>query len=841
MGFTLEEMNFFAESLTNEVYSADDYAIEIHVGDTVPSCMFEREGYTFLNWSSNSENANANLLPDTNEITQLNPNGTSGEWTYVADSWSHMDCVTFNTSNNLPYNLKHSVTLKGCQNSNIGSGVYSLNGELNQNYTISCYVKGEGLLYLAVGFNGGTGNAQYSSNLIQVDDVNNWSYVELSVYTTGKMVQYGKMSAYFENHSRTSGQNLEICGMKLEKGKVGTDYTSNMTSIAYYPDDIVTAEDLPADGKLYPVWMQNKAKYTVCHELMNADGVTYTRMEQDTEYLYNNIGTIVYPQPKEYDGYITPESQKLIIKKSEGENRIVYRYALQKENYVTITQRNYLQEHNDYNNGGLGMFYTVQDQNGGLVIIDGGYGCSDYDDGMTDEILHIIEENGNHVNAWILTHAHYDHAGVFLSLMEESQYKSIREKIVIDKIYTTDYYENDVYDIFQNNEVKRFYTLLDNMSNVEYLSVGDELNLLGLKMTVYNSWTNKTNKIFSEFDNGDYNYATDKPAAGNYSALMGNVINCGSLMFKLCGKEQSFLITSDVQWQMEDSLAKTYGDALMADFIQVSHHALNGETICKTFSYDFYKRNTGSMLFVPTPWFEKSLADEVIESEIPYTTFRNGSYPIIMKAYYEDTEPLCGDVNADGIFDIADIYMLQKWLIGAGDLKNKQAGDVCKDNVINVFDLCLLKRKFVNQNQINFCDNMNNWKSYVNNNCKANLLRIKNGITMEITDSGTNIWDVQASYKNLTFEEGVTYKLSFDYRANNNAKVWFTILQDYGNYDDYFDEYVDFIGDKQHYEATFTMQEATDRKCQITFNCGGIDTYVPIKLTVTNLELIKLS
>lgn len=50
-----------------------------------------------------------------------------------------------------------------------------------------------------------------------------------------------------------------------------------------------------------------------------------------------------------------------------------------------------------------------------------------------------------------------------------------------------------------------------------------------------------------------------------------------------------------------------------------------------------------------------------------------------------------GDVNADGEFTVADVVMLQKWLICADSLTDWQAGDLCKDGVINVFDLSMMK------------------------------------------------------------------------------------------------------------------------------------------------------
>lgn len=57
-----------------------------------------------------------------------------------------------------------------------------------------------------------------------------------------------------------------------------------------------------------------------------------------------------------------------------------------------------------------------------------------------------------------------------------------------------------------------------------------------------------------------------------------------------------------------------------------------------------------------------------------------------------------GDVNADGKFTVADVVIMQKWLLGVPDVRldNWKAGDLCEDEIINVFDLCLMKQLLVN-------------------------------------------------------------------------------------------------------------------------------------------------
>ncbi len=58
---------------------------------------------------------------------------------------------------------------------------------------------------------------------------------------------------------------------------------------------------------------------------------------------------------------------------------------------------------------------------------------------------------------------------------------------------------------------------------------------------------------------------------------------------------------------------------------------------------------------------------------------------------------LMGDVNTDGTFDVADVVLLQKWLLAVPDthLANWKAGNYCDDECLNVFDLCLMKRALI--------------------------------------------------------------------------------------------------------------------------------------------------
>ncbi len=58
---------------------------------------------------------------------------------------------------------------------------------------------------------------------------------------------------------------------------------------------------------------------------------------------------------------------------------------------------------------------------------------------------------------------------------------------------------------------------------------------------------------------------------------------------------------------------------------------------------------------------------------------------------------LMGDVNADGAFNVADIVLMQKWLLAKPDavLADAAAGDLCADGTLNAFDLAMMKKRIV--------------------------------------------------------------------------------------------------------------------------------------------------
>ncbi|MDE5564180.1 MAG: leucine-rich repeat protein, partial [Oscillospiraceae bacterium] len=51
-----------------------------------------------------------------------------------------------------------------------------------------------------------------------------------------------------------------------------------------------------------------------------------------------------------------------------------------------------------------------------------------------------------------------------------------------------------------------------------------------------------------------------------------------------------------------------------------------------------------------------------------------------------------GDVSGDGELNVLDIVMMQKWLLGVGEMTVAQAADINDDGEVDIFDLALMKR-----------------------------------------------------------------------------------------------------------------------------------------------------
>ena len=212
-------------------------------------------------------------------------------------------------------------------------------------------------------------------------------------------------------------------------------------------------------------------------------------------------------------------------------------------NFILIGKKGYEVTQYASVTGLQSMIYTITDEKGHLIIVDGGW----RDD--AEQLLSIINDNGGKVDAWILTHPHPDHIGAFNEIYAsgETEIETIYAVPTDYDVYQSRAAEWDEFDVYDE-----FVSLMSAEENLIYLTEGDTLDLFGLKMEVFHS-----------FDLEQLKEVRD-------------TCNDGGLIFKLSAEQDSMLFLSDVGISQSDFMQKKYGAQLTADYVQMGHHGNGG-------------------------------------------------------------------------------------------------------------------------------------------------------------------------------------------------------------------------------------------------------------------------
>ena len=174
---------------------------------------------------------------------------------------------------------------------------------------------------------------------------------------------------------------------------------------------------------------------------------------------------------------------------------------------------------------------------------------------------------GGKVDAWILTHPHQDHIGAFNAIYSDLQGIELKEVYTVDMPSPKLCQERSHWD-----SVDTYNDFLDlNVKNLKYVYPGDELNICGLKVDIYNAYDEHVKELSQDY------------------------LNDGSMMFKVQGEKSSMLFCADVGKAMSDYLLDTWGEKLKADYIQMGHHGNGG--LLK----DFYEEVSPKLAFFDAP------------------------------------------------------------------------------------------------------------------------------------------------------------------------------------------------------------------------------------------------
>lgn len=190
------------------------------------------------------------------------------------------------------------------------------------------------------------------------------------------------------------------------------------------------------------------------------------------------------------------------------------------------------------------MFYTINYRNK-FIVIDGG--TPDY----TQLVREVIEQNGGEVDAWIITHPHPDHIGAFLDVLEQPH------GIDIDEVYTvdidSDYYHEIAKDVDGIEYYDRFLKDLELIQKLNYVYIGDTIDICGLEMEVFNAYSDGIKAMDVGFD----------------------LPNATSMVFKITNNKESILFCADCEDSTANIMLRDFREELSADYVQVAHHGQN--------------------------------------------------------------------------------------------------------------------------------------------------------------------------------------------------------------------------------------------------------------------------
>lgn len=207
------------------------------------------------------------------------------------------------------------------------------------------------------------------------------------------------------------------------------------------------------------------------------------------------------------------------------------------------------------------MSYLIESPDGRLVMIDGG-NCCDED---ADFLESVLREKGEHVSAWFLTHAHDDHYGTLLRLLEREKLK-----LTIDGIYFS-FPSPDWSAIARENQQQHFVDFWELLpkSGLPTVRIGrGDCFDFGVSIEVLNS--------LPDYEN--------MPS-----------VNDTSIVLRVGFPKRDVLFLADLAPEGQKILVNESRDKLRCDIVQMAHHGQKGVT------FDMYSLIEPKICLYPTP------------------------------------------------------------------------------------------------------------------------------------------------------------------------------------------------------------------------------------------------
>ena len=200
---------------------------------------------------------------------------------------------------------------------------------------------------------------------------------------------------------------------------------------------------------------------------------------------------------------------------------------------------------------GLCMIFRMAD--GRFVIVDGG----NYNNATIPLIQNnlkklAVDPENIVVAAWIITHAHGDHAGAFCKYSQTSYKNTITVQNFVHHLCTAKQYENcdDPGRADQTRELMRTYK----NANIIKAHTGQVMKIGGTEIEM----------LFTSADM--------EPYVLDYH-------NTSSLVFRVTAENNSVMVLGDASPDTSSHLVKVYKQYLKSDMVQIAHHGFQGGTV----------------------------------------------------------------------------------------------------------------------------------------------------------------------------------------------------------------------------------------------------------------------
>lgn len=233
------------------------------------------------------------------------------------------------------------------------------------------------------------------------------------------------------------------------------------------------------------------------------------------------------------------------------------------------------------------------------------------------------------------------------------------------------------YDVFATSYYPYWHGTTENLTAV-LQEIADKYNKYVMVAETAYPYTNQDGDTF-----GNAVSAGSDNSVFRYDISIDGQTQCLSDVFQAVAKvknkgigvfywEPAWLGVNNISWEQQNELWKKYGSGWATDYAAEYDKSVNG---AGGSAYD----NQALFDFNGKPL--RSLE-----------VFRN-IYPQKKNPPKPDEPKVKGDINSDGEFTVADIVLFQKWLLADPDtaLVDWKAADLCADDKLDVFDLCMMK------------------------------------------------------------------------------------------------------------------------------------------------------